>query len=101
MKKIILKLMVLVVLLFAVSTRAKCDIVVNVGPDITLTINDNVSIYTNTEIANVTIYSTQGLIVYQSDKLNINISNFSNGIYIIKIETKDGDVLTDKFIVKH
>jgi uncharacterized delta-60 repeat protein len=48
-------------------------------------------------IQSVKIYDLQGKIVLQDTKDNLNLSNLSNGLYLIKVITSDGE-FTKKFI---
>jgi uncharacterized delta-60 repeat protein len=48
-------------------------------------------------LQSVKIYDLQGKIVLQDTKDNLNLSNLSNGLYLIKVITSDGE-FTKKFI---
>jgi uncharacterized delta-60 repeat protein len=50
-----------------------------------------------TSIKAVKIYDLQGKVVLQDTNDTINVSNLSNGLYIVKISTEEGEV-TKKFI---
>lgn len=55
----------------------------------------------NIAIKNVSLINVIGKTVYSSASTKaINVSNFSKGLYILKIEAQDGGVATKKVIVK-
>lgn len=60
--------------------------------------NDIVSIDLETEIKSIEIYSLQGQKVLSSKEKHLNISNLSNGIYLVKVEAIDGAISTQKFL---
>jgi len=55
----------------------------------------------NIAIKNISLINVIGKTVYTSTSVKaINVSNFSKGLYILKIEAQDGGVATKKVIVK-
>ena len=46
----------------------------------------------------VTIYNVTGQKVLVSEEESVNISNLDNGIYIIKVDMQNGEILTKKII---
>ena len=67
--------------------------------------SDNITISTNQEITEVNIYNILGVNVYNetfamnNSQLNVNISDFSNGVYFIKVKTEEGEIVK-RFIKK-
>jgi hypothetical protein len=53
-------------------------------------------------IRNITITSMEGFAMYKSEVMNnsheINVSNFKKGIYIVTVETTNGDVYIEKLM---
>ena len=50
-------------------------------------------------LGNVSVYNALGQVIFETfatDELNINTSNYQNGVYFIKIGDK-----TEKFVVTH
>lgn len=64
--------------------------------------NESITISLDNAINNLTITSIEGFIMYKKEVRNnsvdINISNYKKGIYIVTIQTNDGKVLTEKLI---
>ncbi len=59
-----------------------------------------ISLDNSNSLKSLNIYSVSGRLVYNSgSKLEINISNLSRGLYILKLETVQGNV--SRKIVKH
>lgn len=57
---------------------------------------NNISINTNETINEINIYNIVGVCVYNENNFSgngIDISNFNNGVYFIKINTEKGDVV--------
>lgn len=61
---------------------------------------DSFSIEMENDLNSVEIYSLQGQKVMTSFDKNVNISNLSNGMYLVRIEDKNNNVNTQKLIVK-
>ena len=67
--------------------------------------SDNITISTNQEITEVNIYNILGVNVYNeqftinNSQLNVNISDFCNGVYFIKVKTEEGEIVK-RFIKK-
>ncbi|MDD7887840.1 T9SS type A sorting domain-containing protein [Flavivirga sp. 57AJ16] len=58
---------------------------------------------TNTDIniKRADLFDVTGKIIYsQSNNQTINVSNFSKGLYVLKIESQDGGIATRKIVVK-
>jgi hypothetical protein len=62
--------------------------------------SDNFSIEMNNEIKSVEIYSLQGQKVLSSKDKNVNVSNLSKGIYLVKIEDVENAIATQKLIIE-
>jgi hypothetical protein len=69
--------------------------------------NSNISIYTtpNTKIIQIEIYNNLGQVITtfngnNSNKLTLNVSNFINGVYFVRIFTANNQVITKKFSVQ-
>lgn len=62
--------------------------------------SDFIQIETQKEIQEVMIYNTSGQQLIHSNSTRINTKELPKGVYIIKIKTADGKILTDKFIKK-
>lgn len=56
------------------------------------------NISTEEKIDKIEIYTILGTKVLESHQLKINVSNLSKGVYIIKIATKNNQLLTKRFI---
>ena len=52
------------------------------------------------EVKSVEIYSLQGQKVLTSNSKNINVSNLSKGMYLVRIEDSNNAVSTQKLIIK-
>lgn len=66
---------------------------------------DNFTIKTSKQIKEVKIYTINGRLVYSKTKVNSNdysmsTSNFSNGIYLVKIVSEDANESTKKLIIQ-
>lgn len=103
---------------FDCSTGVQCNptlqvIVVGIGPlNVTENnIDNHFKIYPNPasntftiemekEVKSVEIYSLQGQKVMSSNSKNINVSDLSKGIYMVRIEDENNAVATQKLIVK-
>ncbi len=62
--------------------------------------SDNFTIEMENEIKLVEIYSLQGQKVLTSNSKNIDVSNVSKGMYLVRIEDENNAVSTQKLIVK-
>ena len=62
--------------------------------------NDFVTISLEGELKSVEVYSLQGQKIVTSTNSEINISNFTSGIYLIKVEDSNGNVSTQKIVKK-
>lgn len=51
-----------------------------------------------TELESVEVYNLQGQKVLSSTSKQLNVSNLSNGIYMVRIEDENGAVATQKFV---
>ena len=60
--------------------------------------SDNFTIEMENEVKSVEIYSLQGQKVLTETGKNINVSNLSKGIYLVRIEDMDSAVVTKKLI---
>lgn len=61
---------------------------------------DSFNIEMESEIKSVEIYSLQGQKVLTATDKNVNVSNLSKGIYLVRIEDENNAVSTQKLIVK-
>jgi hypothetical protein len=61
---------------------------------------DSFSIEMENDLKSVEIYSLQGQKVMTSFDKNVNVSNLSNGIYLVRIEDSNNAISTQKLIVK-
>ena len=61
--------------------------------------NNYLNIDTNENINEISIYNVVGVMVYSEQNFNgtIDLSNFNNGVYFIRISTEKGDI-TKRFI---
>ena len=76
----------------------------NESPKITLSVYPNpvkdiLTIDTNKEIATIAIYNQSGQCILQTLKKNINVSNFPQGLYVVRITTSEG-LYTQRKIIK-
>ena len=65
-------------------------------------VSDNLVIETEATIEAVTIYTVTGVMVYSEVDFNdntINVSDFANGVYIMKVRTENGEAV-QRFIKK-
>lgn len=62
--------------------------------------SDTFSIEMENEIKSIEIYSLQGQKVMTSNEKNVNISNLSKGMYLVRIEDSTHTVATQKLVVK-
>ena len=62
--------------------------------------SDNFSIEMENEVKSVEIYSIQGHKVMTSNSKDINVSNLSKGMYLVRIEDENNAVATQKLIIK-
>lgn len=60
--------------------------------------NDIVSIDLENEIKTVEVYSLQGQKVLSSKEKQVNISNLSKGIYMVRVEDENGAIATKKLV---
>lgn len=61
-------------------------------------VSDNLSITTNQNITEVNIYNILGVTVYNeqctmNEQLDINVSDFNEGVYFIKVKTENGEIV--------
>mgnify|MGYP003601147020 FL=1 len=103
---------------FFCSTGVQCNptlqvVVVGIGP---LSVNesnsannfkifpnpatDTFTIETENDIKSVEIYSIQGQKVLTSNSKNIDVSNLSKGMYMVRIEDSNNAIATQKLVVK-
>lgn len=61
---------------------------------------NNINIDLETEIKSIEIYSLQGQKVLSTQSKQVDVSNLSNGIYMVRVEDIDGAVSTQKLIKK-
>ncbi len=76
------------------------DIKINVLPNPVKDIL-SVEIHGNTAIKNIQIIDVSGKILKETKDKNIDCSSISNGSYFIRIEDKQGKILTEKIIIQH
>ena len=62
--------------------------------------SDNFTIEMDSTLKSVKIYSLQGQKVLTSTTKSIDVSSFSKGIYLVKIEDENNSVATQKLIIK-
>jgi|TARA_R110002012_G_scaffold56395_3_gene144521 chitinase len=62
--------------------------------------SDYVNIKTNFNIESVMIYDNIGKLIYSGDSKILDISNFDNGLYFLKIKTIDNNASTKKILKK-
>jgi len=58
-----------------------------------------INIYSPNQINNITIFNFVGQKVYNGNDVKINTSNFTSGVYIIKVETTEGSII-EKITIK-
>ena len=61
---------------------------------------DLINISLETELKSIEIYSLLGQKVLTSDKNQVNVSNLSKGMYMVRVEDVEGSVSTQKLIVE-
>ena len=57
-------------------------------------------IYVKADVAKMSLYDAAGSLLIETTENPINISMFANGIYTLKVLTKDGSQITNKVIVR-
>ena len=68
-------------------------------------VSDNITVYTNLGISEINIYNILGVNVYNetaalnNSRLDINVSDFNEGVYFIKVKTEDKEIVK-RFIKK-
>ena len=62
--------------------------------------SDNFTIEMENEVKSVEVYSIQGQTVMISNSKNIDVSNLSKGMYLVRIEDENNAVATQKLIIK-
>ena len=60
----------------------------------------NFTIEMENEVKSVEVYSIQGQTVMISNSKNIDVSNLSKGMYLVRIEDENNAVATQKLIIK-
>ena len=60
--------------------------------------NDILNITNPHQISTYQIYQMDGKLVNQGNNFPINISKFTNGIYFLKITTKNNQIINQKII---
>jgi hypothetical protein len=63
-------------------------------------VNDVLNIETSLELKSIEIFNTQGQKVLKSNQKQINVSNLSSGIYMIKIQDVENNITTKKVVIK-
>jgi len=63
-------------------------------------VNNVLNIKMDSDLSQVVIYNLQGQKVKESTTKQVNVSNLSRGIYLVKIEDENGNIATKKFIKK-
>lgn len=86
---------------FSILDAANTEIATSVYPN---PANDMVKIELNSDISNLIIYDFVGRVVFQKvingeKNIQVNVSNYCSGAYIIKLITRTGEILSRKFIV--
>ena len=61
-------------------------------------VNDILTITTNEELAQISIYNLHGQCVLQTRELNINVAHLPAGVYMLQAVTIEGQSLQSKFI---
>lgn len=62
--------------------------------------NDVVNFETNFDIKSIEFYNIQGQKVLTSNQKQIDISNLTKGLYIVKIQNSNGVIISDKLIIE-
>lgn len=62
--------------------------------------NDILNINTDSEVKSIEIYSVQGQKVLNTNSKQVNISNLSKGIYMVRVADESGAIATQKLIKK-
>lgn len=62
--------------------------------------NDVLNIEINGAVKSVEIYSLQGQKVMSSPEKQVNITNISNGVYLVRVEDENGAISTQKLVIK-
>ncbi len=62
--------------------------------------SDNFNIKMENDVKSIEIYSLQGQKVLTSSNKNINVSNLSKGIYLVRIEDENNNITTQKLLVE-
>ena len=62
--------------------------------------SDNFTIEMENEVKSVEIYSLLGQKILTATSKNINISNVSKGVYLVRIEDSNNAVSTQKLIIE-
>ncbi|MBR3427959.1 MAG: T9SS type A sorting domain-containing protein [Bacteroidales bacterium] len=67
--------------------------------------NDQVRVEANSAIESVTVYNVMGALVESipanSKTVNVNLNNYSNGVYFFNIRQSDGTVSNQRLVVTH
>ncbi len=67
--------------------------------------NTNVRIETGNDIESVKVYNVMGVLVEtipaSSNTVNVNLSQYSNGVYFFNIRQSDGTVINQRVVVSH
>ena len=61
--------------------------------------NDILNIETTLELKSIEIFNIQGQKVLESNQKQINVSNLSNGMYMVKIQDLENNLITKKVII--
>jgi hypothetical protein len=61
--------------------------------------NDILNIETTLELKSIEIFNIQGQKVLESNQKQINVSNLSNGMYMVKIQDLESNLVTKKVII--
>lgn len=60
--------------------------------------NGQVNIQTQKEILTSSLYDVSGKLLFKTDKKKIDMSSLLKGVYILKVEFKDGNIVSEKII---
>lgn len=63
-------------------------------------INDFLNISTDLEVKNIIVYNVLGKTIIKSTLASLNVSSLKSGIYLLKMETKQGEIAIKRFIKK-